>query len=130
MNGSNLILVDWDGTCVEHVWPGEGDWLPGAVKALGKLASSRDVMIYSARVGGVHFDDWSKPLPRKAIAKEVNYIRRMLDEAGLYGVGIFEGYPNGAQGKPGALAYIDDRAVPFNGSWVAALGKVKRLLGD
>jgi hypothetical protein len=124
-----IIAVDWDGTCVEQKWPAQGDWLPGAVKALKRLVKDYRVLIYTTRIVGVSYYDWNEVLPRESVQGEIKYIRRMLDEAGLEEVGIFESYPGGIPGKLSAAAYIDDKAVPFNGSWIAALGKLKRLVG-
>lgn len=124
-----VIAVDWDGTCVEQKWPGEGDWLPGAVKHLKKLSRDYQVLIYTTRIVGVSFYNWNERLPREAVMQEINYIRRMLDEAGLEEVRIFESYPGGVPGKLGAAAYVDDKAVHFSGSWIGAYAKVKRLLG-
>ena len=124
-----IIAVDWDGTCVEQRWPAQGDWLPGAIKHLRKLLKDYTVFIYTTRIVGVSYFDWNEKLPRESVLAEINYIRRMLDDAGLEEVRIFESYPHGVPGKLSAAAYIDDKAVPFNGSWIAAYGKVKRLLG-
>lgn len=130
MNGKQLIAVDWDGTCVEQVWPAEGDWLPGSVKALKRLLKKYDVMIYTTRIVGVTYDDWAESVSDDHVKREIAYIRRMLDDAGLQNVGIFESYPGNTPGKLSAIAYIDDRAVPFNGSWISTIAKVNRLLGN
>lgn len=113
------FVVDWDGTCVEEVWPGMGGWLPGAVEALRLLALKGKVVIYSLRCHLYEMDD-STARPHTDVAHEVFAIRRMLDEAGLHDVLIYP--PN--RGKPPGKVYIDDRAVHFNGNWADALKEV------
>ena len=119
--------MDWDGTCVEQVWPAYGDWLPGAKKALKKLTEKYHVYIWSTRIVGVSFHDWEKPLPPKAVEEEIAYIREMLDEAGLDEVDIFVSYPGDVVGKLSAVAYIDDKALRFDGDWPRTLRQLNRL---
>lgn len=114
--------MDWDGTCVENVWPAEGDWLPGAVKALKKLVKTHTVYINTARTAPVRFEKWDELLPPEEVEKEVRYIRRMLDEAGLSEIQIWD-----SAFKLPAAAYIDDRAVRFEGNWPRILRQLKRL---
>lgn len=122
-----VIAVDWDGTCVENVWPDEGDWLPGAQKALRKLAAKYTVMIWSTRIVGVSYRDWNVHLPMAKVWSEIDYIRRMLDEAGLQDIGIFESYPDNTPGKLSAVAYIDDKAIRFEGNWPKTLRQLARI---
>lgn len=124
-----VLAVDWDGTCVEGVWPAEGDWLPGAKKALKKLADKYHVYIWSTRIVGVSYYDWNEELPASKPASEIAYIRRMLDEAGLQEVDIFIGYPHVREGKLSAVAYIDDKAIRFEGNWPRTLRQLARIGG-
>jgi hypothetical protein len=111
-SGNNRIVVDWDGTCVEVAYPAMGAWLPGAVGGLHKLlAAGRDVTISSTRLAPTELDEVT-PLPLGQQAREYRDIRAMLDEAGLEAVTIWV-----KPWKPGALAYVDDKAVPFMGDW-------------
>lgn len=114
-----VYVVDWDGTCVEEVWPGMGDWLPGAVEALRELSSKGKTVIYSLRCHQYEQDDLTARTP-ESIATEVTGIRAMLDAAGLHDVEV---YPNG-RGKPPGRFYIDDRAVQFK-SWDQALTDIE-----
>ena len=75
-----------------------GAAVPGAADALRKLRDDGwTIVLYTAR----HFNHW-----------EVT--RRWLDHAGIC-------YDQIVFGKPPATYYIDDRAIPFRGSWDAVL---------
>lgn len=118
-----VYVVDWDGTCVEEVWPGMGDWLPGAIDALRELSSRGKTVIYSLRTHYFEIDD-ETPRDPFAPAEEVAAIRKMLDDAGLHDIEV---YPNG-RGKPPGRFYIDDRAVVFSGdpdSWERVLEEIE-----
>jgi hypothetical protein len=112
---------------VEGVWPKQGDWLPGAKKALARLAEKYTVMIWSTRIVGVSFYDWNEKLDPKLPEGEIAYIRRMLDDANLQEVDIFVGYPHVREGKLSAVAYIDDKAIRFDGDWPRTLRQLNRL---
>lgn len=114
------FVVDWDGTCVEEIWPGMGDWLPGAVDALKRLAAEGKTVVYSVRCC---LDEMDSVTPRgpEDVAFEVARVRRKLDSAGLRHIEIFP--PD--RGKPPARFYIDDRAIRFNGDWDAVLKEVQ-----
>lgn len=114
-----VYVVDWDGTCVEEVWPGMGDWLPGAILALRELSSRGKTVVYSLRCHEYEACDTLRR-PLHAPLREQLSIRRMLDEAGLHDVDV---YPNG-RGKPPGKFYIDDRAVRFDGNWGNVLREV------
>jgi len=123
------LMIDWDGTLVENKWPGEGDWLPGAKKALKKLTKKYHVFIYSARTAGINLQ-WTEALPPEKSEKEFQYIRTMLDNADLEEVDIFLELPLGSpKGKPTAIAYIDDRAIRFEGNWPRTLRQLSRIGG-
>jgi hypothetical protein len=126
-NGSGVLneqravyVVDWDGTCVEEVWPGMGDWLPGAVESLRWLQSRGKTVIYSLRCHLFEEDDVTRREPYD-VDFEVNRIRLKLDRAGLEDIEIYP--PN--RGKPPGKFYIDDRGVHFNGDWDAVLKEVQ-----
>lgn len=104
------------------MWPAEGKWLPGAVKALQKLDKKYTLIINSARVAPVSFEDWDTPLSPREVAHEVAYIQRMLDEADLGHVEIWQ-----RPFKVPAKAYIDDRGVRFEGNWPKTVRQLNRL---
>jgi hypothetical protein len=117
------VGVDWDGTCVENVWPAEGDWLPGAVEALHDLSPYYTLIVDSCRISPLEAHDHSKLRDPAIIAREIAYIRRMLDEAGLTHVEIWT-----KLGKLPADYYIDDKGIHFNGRRNAWAAITMRLL--
>jgi hypothetical protein len=120
----HTLAVDWDGTCVPSNWPDQPrEWMPGAVEALKEFATYARVFIWSARI-----NDWD-PWTFEDIdpQDEVDYIRSMLDEAGLQEVEIWR-----HRGKPTASVYIDDKAERYHqrpGSWKAMRLKVAARCG-
>jgi hypothetical protein len=117
VNGKNAIAVDWDGTCVEEVWPERGEWLAGAREALGLLADTFDVYIWSTRIVNREYEDWHRVRPDGVAQSEIDYIRTMLDRADLQDVHIFESYPDHGVGKISVKAYVDDKAIRYEGDW-------------
>lgn len=113
------VVVDWDGVCVKEVWPDEGDWLPGAAKALRALDElGYELVIFSCRVAPVQFgsDDPRDPVE---VEREVAYIQRLLTEQELGHVEVWQ-----RNYKPPAILYIDDRAHHFDGDWKKAVKAV------
>ena len=118
-----MFAVDWDGTCVDEVWPGMGDWLPGAVDALRTLSSYGKTVIFSLRCHLYEMDD-ETPRPRGASGLEMAAIRTMLTEAGLHDIDVYP--PN--RGKPPALFYVDDRGLRFEGDWQPIIEFITRSM--
>lgn len=111
-SGSDRIVVDWDGTCVEIAYPAMGDWIPGAIEGLRKLLDAGlEVMICSTRLAPTEIDEVT-PLPPGKRDAEIQAIRQMLDDAGLEEVQIWLN-----PWKPGGRAYVDDKAIPFIRDW-------------
>ena len=122
VSGFNRVVIDWDGTCVESVYPDEGGWLEGAIDAIKAiLASDVEVEILSTRIAPTEVDETAL-LPEGQVERELAYIRRMLDEAGLQVVGIWQ-----KPWKPGAIAYIDDKGIRFD-DWKQAMRDLEGLL--
>lgn len=117
-----LLAVDWDGTCVPLAWPEKPlEWLPGAFEALHALVSEYRVVIHTSRIAPVWPGNESPRDPAEVQA-EVNYIREMLDDAGLSVVEVWQ-----KPWKPPAAAFIDDRAIHYRGrpnSWRNLVGKL------
>lgn len=115
------VSVDWDGVCVKNDWPNRPTaWLPGAKRALRALDElGYEIVIFSCRVAPVQYGTDDVPRDPEETAAEIRYIQRMLDRAGLGHVEIWT-----RPYKPPAVAYIDDRAVAFTGSWRETLRAV------
>lgn len=120
-----MFVVDWDGTCVEEVWPGMGDWLPGAVDALRWMSSVGKTVIYSLRCSEYEVDDVTPRNPAD-VRWEQGRIRSKLIAAGLHKVEV---YPNG-RGKPPGKFYVDDRGVRFEGDWQPVLEFIQSRLPE
>lgn len=121
------ISVDWDGTLVPSRWPERPlEWLPGALDALWTLQTFARVVIHTCRIAPVDPSEQVTFSPEK-VAIEVNYIRGMLDEAGLTMVEIHQ-----KPWKPSAVAYVDDRGVHYSGrkdAWKHLVPKLAVMCG-
>ena len=121
------IAVDWDGTCVTQAWPAKStEWMPGAVAALHELKKFARVIIHTSRIAPFDVDLVTKRHPAEVQA-EINYIREMLDDAGLHEIQIHT-----EPWKPGAMAYVDDKAVHYAGrkqSWPNIVSKLSVMAG-
>ena len=94
------VCVDWDGT----LWR-DGDWLPGGLVALAQFQhDGLRVVVHTARAS---YDEGAAE------------VRRQLELVGLAAVEVVA--------KPDAVAYVDDRAVVFDGDWYRALAAVADL---
>jgi len=104
------VVLDWDGTCVPQAWPERPtDWLPGAEQAIKDLLNAGfKVVIHSTRTHELDVD-FSGPNPDRD--ENIAYIRDMLDRSGFQEVQL------ATDSKPPAVAYVDDRAIPFLGDW-------------
>jgi hypothetical protein len=86
------IAVDWDDCLVDQE---SQEWLPGALDALRWMRRHKHtIIIHSARAR----TDYG-----------INQIKDKLREYGFPGVKV--------KPKPYADLYLDDKAVPFAGSW-------------
>lgn len=103
------IVIDLDGTILEDSWPRLGDWMPGAKEALHELSKVSKVLVYTCRIAPV------TPLGMERspalVQAEINAIRELLDDAGLYTVEI-----HNKPWKPYGVAYVDNRAVRYSGT--------------
>ena len=94
------ILVDFDGVLMQRGKQNHERPIPGAIKAMRNLASlGYDLVIHSSRAGH-NAGRW--------------FIRRWLDKHDIPCERI-------THYKLDATHYIDDKAIPFNGSWVDAM---------
>jgi hypothetical protein len=111
-SGQNRIVLDWDGTLVESVWPRrDGEWLPNAVWAIKEFNKmGLEVVVNSTRLARYEVDEKT---PYAEHEHEIHAIRDKLDSAGLHYVRLWL-----HDWKPGALFYVDDKSVPpFDGGW-------------
>lgn len=119
----HTAIIDWDGTAVPAMWPERPtEFMPGFVDAMYRLHREGWVLtIFSARLSP--FDPWtSRRRPDAVVREEVQYVRTMLDNAGLSFVGIWT-----LPGKPGGTVYIDDKAERYSGTkgaWGRVVEKV------
>jgi hydroxymethylpyrimidine pyrophosphatase-like HAD family hydrolase len=120
------VAIDLDGTLAE--WSGDarqcGEWIPGAKEALRELiAQGHRPIIHTCRAHweyGGGYEEIERFLDAAGFVSVLLWTR----EAPMRGtVGIWMG-----EGKPIASAYVDDRAVFFNGSWTDALSDIERRL--
>lgn len=123
------VAIDLDGTLSE--WDGDartcGRWIAGGQQFLREmLARGIGPIIHTCRA------HW-------AYGGGVDEVCRFLEEAGFEYVFIYDDVVGHkpkpgcvgiwmGEGKPIAAAYVDDRAVFFNGSWDDALSDVERRL--
>lgn len=109
-SGENRIVVDLDDTLIDLDWPNIGGWKPGAVRGLRKLLEAGyEVMIHSTRFAECEIDEVTLR-NSKEMERERKQVREMLDDEGLYEVKIWD-----KTWKPGAVAYIDDKAIRYRG---------------
>ncbi len=115
MSNVHTVVVDFDGTCVTMAWPEMGSWLTGAVDALHTLSDQGyHLVVDSARLSRYDPHTGERRTPQEVL-DTYTAMRALFDDAGLRFVQIWM-----AAGKPGAVAYIDDRAIFFPGgttSW-------------
>lgn len=125
----HTAIVDWDGTAVPSMWPGQPtEFMPGFVEQMYRLhRAGWAITIFSARLSP--FDPWtSRRRPDSVVAAEIQYVRAMLDNAGLTFIKVWT-----LPGKPGGDVYIDDKAERYSGtpgSWRRVVDKVLVRAGD
>jgi len=132
------ICVDLDGVLarydgwkgIEHI----GDPIPGAREFMKSLASSFRVVVYSTRCKvfseGVPGPDGTPEPCRDDVSRLVAIVKTWLDK---HGFAYNEVYAD--QGKPFAIAYVDDRAAVCEPqksevAFEMALGRVWDLAGE
>lgn len=106
----HTINVDWDGTMVEAMWPGEPtELLPGAARAMRRFhEAGHPVQIWTARINPRDPFTGIMREPEE-VEGTIQYIRDVLDANDLQFVSIYRGF-----GKPGGAVYIDDKAERYN----------------
>lgn len=123
-SGSKRIVLDIDGTIFKLVYPALGEWIPGAANFIRTLqANGYEVVLYSTRCAPTEIDEVT-PRGQRACDDEINRIRLRLAEEGLQDLTIWD-----KPWKPGALAYIDDKAIHADGDWRRILKEVAARTG-
>lgn len=118
------VILDWDGTLVTATWPVQSrEWMPGAVEAIMRMHATGKFhfKVASARLSPYDPHTFTRR-DAAVIAGEVQYIRNMLDDAGLTFVDIWT-----LEGKPGGDVYVDDKAERYAGhakSWAKLADKI------
>lgn len=113
-----IILVDFDGTVVRHMYPMIGELLDGAVETLKDLEKAGYTLVLWTCRSGEHFDhamNFCKEHGINMITAEES--RKMIEE--VYGE---ESLPEGR--KPYARWHIDDRNLGGFPGW----DKVREIL--
>lgn len=120
-SGENRIVLDWDGTLVPQEWPAHPQMTAEAVSFVETLLHEGwEVVIHSTRLAPFAMDEVT-PLKPSAIRREYRYIRSELDRNDFFAVEVWT-----EPWKPGARWYIDDKAIPFTGSWRGVLDHIER----
>lgn len=129
------VCVDLDGVLAEyHGWQGldfTGAPLPGAAEFTRKLGELADVVVFTTRCCvESHREELAEPTrPASDLAPRLQQkIRYWLEKYGFTFSDVYVG-----QGKPPAVAYVDDRAVACDPqrdarAYAAALRRVKALM--
>lgn len=103
----HTLAVDFDGTIVEHRFPDIGPLKAGAKEALERLHKKYTIVISSCRASTLFNPEG--PGTSQAFQDMV----RFLDEHQI----PYDRIDDGTEGKIVAVAYIDDRAMPFADNW-------------
>lgn len=125
MSDKPTVSVDFDGTIVTHEWPGVGTPQPGMIAAMKELQKIANPIVFSCRVAPFEIDGYTVR-PPAAVQEEVDKITHTLEQCGIYNIPVWT-----KPWKPLAAAYIDDRAVAYNGrenGWWHAYHKAAALI--
>jgi len=125
----HTAIIDWDGTAVPAMWPERPtEFMPGFVRNMKRLHEAGwKLTIFSARLSP--WDPFTfQRRPAEHTAAEFQYVRNMLDEAGLTFVDIWA-----KEGKPGGDVYVDDKAERYSGTakaWDRVTDKILLRAGE
>lgn len=122
-SGRERIALDYDGTIVSSAWPAHGKPEPNAAAVIKRLMAKYDVVIFTTRIASRDVDERT-PLSGVAIAKEIRGIDRKLKQMGLPYLEIWQ-----QPWKMGAALYVDDKAVHYDGDWLATEAEINRRMG-
>lgn len=110
MDQSKVIAVDLNGTLASGRGPDPAAWgepTPGAADAMAKLKDAGYTLVINSVVGDTDaIEGW---LTKYDLARYFSAINESPAQ------------PEGSSGKLNAVAYLDDRVVPFRGDWEETL---------
>lgn len=115
------ICIDWDGTLVQTV-PGEDGQsasapVDGAVEAVTQLMQEgHRLTIWTARL---------KPMSDSMRHRLAEELQEQASQMGFPTMEVWEGST-----KPAADAFIDNKAITFDGDWGLALAQLTTMLQD
>lgn len=105
---SETVIIDFDGTLCKFEFPDVGPPEPDIKEALDKLKElGYRILIHSVRTA-TYWDDGKRNHHIQAIEKFMEENKLPYDEI-LIGENM---------DKPMAIAYIDDKAIRYNGNWL------------
>lgn len=100
------IAIDFDGTICDWAFPHCGAPKAGVKEAIDKLKDKYEIVISSCRTCAYFKDHPDTPT---IVQSMIDYLK----EHQIY----YDRIDMGNEGKVLAIAYIDDRAVPFKNNW-------------
>lgn len=122
MSYKPTIVVDFDGTAVEHDFPNVGKPKDGVVEALGELRSlGFHILISSCRNCTFHRDDFPEGHITPTERKGFKAMQEALDRYGI----PYDEIDDGSRGKPLGALYVDDNGFRFDNNWPAVVEFVK-----
>lgn len=107
----NRIMIDFDGVIHKYTEWNNGtlnkEMIPGTKEAIDKLRHKYEIVIFTTRASATY----KSPEEMKALLTDME---SWLKDRDIY-------YDRITSEKLGAIAYIDDRGVRFNGDWKETL---------
>jgi len=107
------IIIDFDGTVVDHKFPDIGKLKPGVKEAFETLSRRYRIIVSSCR---------NNP----TLSSHSLYLNKMVAFLKEEGLMQYCTVDMGTRGKPIAVAYIDDRGIEFKDNWPQI---TRRLVG-
>lgn len=111
------IMIDFDGVIHKYTGWNGGDlnteMIPGVKEAIDKLRQKYEIVIFTTRASSTY----NSPGETKVL---VNNMKKWLLDRSIY-------YDKITAEKLGAVAYVDDRGVRFNGNWEETLRFIETL---
>lgn len=117
VEGQARLMIDLDGVIHKYTGWNDGklnkETIPGAKEAIDILKNKYEIIIFTTRVSETN----KSPEKTKMLLVD---LKRWLSDHEIY-------YDQITAEKLGAVAYIDDKAIRFNGNWKETLKFVETL---